>query len=89
MQKIPLARRAAGFHQSMAHGLLAQAQQIHGETGVRQIGLTGGVFQNRRLAEVAVALLQEAGFAVYLTQRLPCNDGGLSFGQVIEYEYNG
>jgi hydrogenase maturation protein HypF len=69
----------------MAHGLLAQAQQIHRETGVKQIGLTGGVFQNRRLAETTVALLQEAGFAVYLTEQLPCNDGGLSFGQVIEY----
>jgi hydrogenase maturation protein HypF len=84
-QNIALEQRAAGFHQSMAHGLLAQAQQIHRETGVKQIGLTGGVFQNRRLAETTVALLQEAGFAVYLTEQLPCNDGGLSFGQVIEY----
>jgi len=84
-QEIPLEQRAAGFHNSMAHSLLAQAQQIHRETGVRQIGLTGGVFQNRRLTETAVTLLQAAGFQVYLTEQLPCNDGGLSFGQVIEY----
>ena len=29
--------------------------------------------------------LQEAGFEVCLGERVPANDAGLSFGQVIEY----
>ena len=49
------------------------------------VGLTGGVFQNRRLSELASARLLEGGFEVLLPQQLPCNDGGLSYGQVAEF----
>jgi hydrogenase maturation protein HypF len=49
------------------------------------VGLTGGVFQNRRLCELALQQLQAAGFDVRLPQQLPCNDGGLSYGQVADF----
>jgi hydrogenase maturation protein HypF len=49
------------------------------------VGLTGGVFQNRRLTEMATARLEALGFRVLLPERIPCNDGGLAFGQVAEY----
>lgn len=80
----PPARRAACFHSSLACGLLAQAIAVRAETGVRHIGLCGGVFQNRLLTEQVVALLEDEGFDVRLPERLPCNDGALSFGQLVE-----
>jgi hydrogenase maturation protein HypF len=43
--------------------------------------LSGGVFQNRVLLEGTAAALERDGFTVLLPQRLPCNDGGISFGQ--------
>jgi hydrogenase maturation protein HypF len=49
------------------------------------VGLTGGVFQNRRLTELATQGLAAKGFRVLLHERIPCNDGGLSYGQVAEY----
>ncbi|WP_020653155.1 carbamoyltransferase HypF [Massilia niastensis] len=78
------ARRAAVFHISLAHGLLAQARSVRREHGLRHVGLTGGVFQNRRLAETALQLLTADGFDVRLAERLPCNDAALSFGQLVE-----
>jgi hydrogenase maturation protein HypF len=48
------------------------------------VGLTGGVFQNRKLTELAADLLEHAGFHVWLHERIPCNDGGLAVGQIIE-----
>jgi len=81
----PAAERAARFHLSLAQALLEQAQRLHAQTGIRSVGLTGGVFQNRLLAETAMRLLQAAGFAVHLPHRIPVNDAGLSFGQVIEF----
>ncbi|MGE5651751.1 MAG: carbamoyltransferase HypF [Bacillota bacterium] len=78
------ARRAACFHNSLAHGLLAQARAVRRETGVRHVGLCGGVFQNRLLGEQAVSLLEDDGFEVRMPERLPCNDGALSFGQLVE-----
>jgi len=45
--------------------------------------LTGGCFQNRYLAERAISRLRECGFKPYWHQRIPPNDGGIAFGQVV------
>jgi len=81
----PQATRAASFHLSLAQALLAQARQLRTQTGITSVGLAGGVFQNRLLAEAAISRLQAAGFAAHLPQRVPVNDAGLSVGQVIEF----
>lgn len=78
------AQRAADFHTSLAHSILHQAEWLRGRHGIDRIGLTGGVFQNRRLTETTCRLLEQQGFQVLLSNSLPCNDGGLCFGQVIE-----
>ncbi len=80
-----LKQRAAAFHGAMARVILDQARLIRDQQGIEWVGLCGGVFQNRLLCERAVTLLEKDGFKVRLTEKLPCNDGGLSFGQVIEY----
>jgi hydrogenase maturation protein HypF len=77
--------RGSAFHGAMARVILDQARIIRTERGITSVGLCGGVFQNRLLSELAVKLLQREGFEVRLARRLPCNDGGLSFGQVVEY----
>jgi hydrogenase maturation protein HypF len=46
--------------------------------------LTGGVFQNVQLTELAHELLTRESFRVLLAEQVPCNDGGLSYGQVVE-----
>ncbi len=79
------ADRAAGFHHSLAQALVDQAQQLRAQTGISTIGLTGGVFQNHLLAESAIVRLEATGFSVHLPQRIPVNDAGLSFGQIIEH----
>ena len=43
--------------------------------------LSGGVFQNRRLIEGVAAGLRSAGLRVLVPERLPVNDGGISYGQ--------
>lgn len=81
---VPVAIRAMQFHHSLAGCIVAQAQQLRRQHAFDAVGLTGGVFQNKVLAELAVDGLQRAGFAVYLPQRYPCNDGGLALGQLAE-----
>ncbi|MDP1923898.1 MAG: carbamoyltransferase HypF [Thiobacillus sp.] len=81
----PVAERASSFHLSLAQALVEQATQLHAQTGIQAVGLTGGVFQNRVLAEAALSRLQAAGFKPHLQQRIPVNDAGLSFGQVNEF----
>jgi hydrogenase maturation protein HypF len=76
--------RAEIFHSSLAHALHAQARSIRDESSVRQIGLCGGVFQNRVLTEQVIDLLQHDNFEVLLPTRLPCNDAALCVGQAAE-----
>jgi hydrogenase maturation protein HypF len=76
--------RAEAFHSSMAFALLEQARKIREQTRIDQIGLCGGVFQNRMLTGQVVELLRADGFAVQLGKELPCNDAALSFGQAAE-----
>ena len=43
--------------------------------------LSGGVFQNRLLLEGTTERLAGAGLRVLVPERLPPNDGGISYGQ--------
>lgn len=76
--------RASLFHASLANTVLEQALHVREDTGVHHVGLSGGVFQNRVLTEQAQRLLHEHGFCVWLAEQVPCNDAGISFGQIIE-----
>jgi len=75
---------AARFHTTLASTISAVAEELRASSGVNSVGLTGGVFQNVRLTELAHDLLSQRGFRVCLAQQVPCNDGGLSFGQILE-----
>jgi hydrogenase maturation protein HypF len=82
------AERAASFHLSMAHTVLDQSIRLREDTGINSVALSGGVFQNRVLAEKSIALLNQHGFETTLPLLIPVNDGGISFGQIIDYGYN-
>src|SRR3569623_2599512 len=79
-----MAARAACFHEARAQLVLDQARAVGEQHGEVAVGLTGGVFQNKRLAERVHALRDRNGFRGYLPHALPMNDGGLCYGQIIE-----
>ena len=81
---LPATERAGMFHASLAQGLAAQTMLLAERHQFDAVGLTGGVFQNRLLAEMVIGRLTRAGFKVLMPQMVPANDGGLSFGQLIE-----
>ena len=78
------ALRARIVHNALADALVAQAAALSSRVRFEAVGLTGGVFQNRRLAERAARGLEQCGMRVYLPQAVPANDGGLAFGQLVE-----
>lgn len=81
---VPVAQRAMQFHLSLARSILDQAERIRALSPFDVVGLSGGVFQNKLLTEMAVQQLEAAGFDVHLSLNVPCNDGGLAFGQLVE-----
>ncbi len=50
---------------------------------LKKVALSGGVFQNRLLLRKAITSLESDGFEVYTHRQVPCNDGGISLGQVV------
>jgi hydrogenase maturation protein HypF len=71
------------FHNTVAHIMLEMCKLITRDTGIAQVALSGGVFQNRLLLRLATAALQREGFKVLTHHLVPCNDGGISLGQAI------
>jgi hydrogenase maturation protein HypF len=59
------------------------ARKISRQTGIKQVALSGGVFQNRLLLKLTSDGLKQAGFQVFTHHLVPCNDGGLSLGQAV------
>jgi hydrogenase maturation protein HypF len=70
------------FHQTLAGMIATVCQRLAAEQGPRTVVLSGGCFQNRLLLALAVPRLEDAGFQVLVHRQVPCNDGGISLGQV-------
>ena len=77
----PIPRLAAAFHETVADVTLALVERAARVVGAKPVCLSGGVWQNRRLATTVISGLEAAGFDVFINQRVPCNDGGISYGQ--------
>jgi len=71
------------FHNTVARMINEMCRLIADETGLNQVALSGGVFQNRLLLRRAVSLLESSGFRVFTHRQVPCNDGGISLGQAV------
>jgi len=74
---------SAKFHNAMVNIMEHTARKLAEIHSCRTIALAGGVFQNRFILEKLTASLRGKGFDVYYNQKLPVNDGSISFGQAI------
>ena len=79
--RTPAAVIATRFHNTVARMIAAQCRIISFTTGLREVALSGGVFQNRLLFRLALDGLRRAGFEVLTHRLVPCNDAGISLGQ--------
>ncbi|MET8779263.1 carbamoyltransferase HypF [Nocardia sp. NPDC004654] len=71
----------ARFHAAVARLILDLA--VGYGAASTPVALSGGVFQNALLLSTTRKLLQKKGFEVLCHRRLPPNDGGLAFGQLL------
>ncbi len=74
---------AARFHRTVAAVIEAGCRRMREATGLNKVVLSGGVFQNMLLLEMAVSGLENAGFQVFTHSRVPANDGGIALGQAL------
>ena len=72
---------SARTHAGMAAAVAAACAGAAAAAGVGVAVLSGGVFQNRVLLAAVAGRLEAAGLRVLVPERLPPNDGGISYGQ--------
>jgi hydrogenase maturation protein HypF len=70
------------FHSTIASMVVTVCGRLRQTRALEQVVLSGGVFSNELLAKDVTQKLSADGFRVYRQVRVPCNDGGLSFGQL-------
>jgi len=83
MAGVHVSKISARFHNGLAVCVSQICSGIRSETGVDEVALSGGVWQNITLIGRTLSLLKEDGFRVYLHREVPTNDGGLSLGQAV------
>ncbi len=74
-------RTAAMFHNTVVAAVSEMTMRICDTTGLKDVLLSGGTFQNAYLLDNTISRLKTLGLNVYTNEKVPCNDGGISLGQ--------
>jgi len=77
---------AARFHLGLVNAVFEMIERLSNDNTrriIHHIALTGGVFQNRILFGQLKQRLETAKYTVLCHHQVPCNDGGLAFGQAL------
>lgn len=73
---------SARFHQTILQQIRHTVMKISEETGINQVAISGGTFQNRFLLENLLPAFGNSGLNIYLQRKVPSNDGGIALGQL-------
>jgi hydrogenase maturation protein HypF len=71
------------FHYTLGEVIVTVANRLRELTSIEEVVLSGGVFQNKLLLEIAVNALGKEGFSTFYNELVPTNDGGISLGQAV------
>ena len=79
---------AAIFHNSLCAAAADIALKVCTERNIKNVMLSGGVFQNRIMLSFMEKRLASCGLNVFFNKIIPVNDAGISTGQAVYGVYN-
>ena len=82
LRGVPASLVSAKFHDTLAFATATLVGRVRDRVGKFPVVLSGGCFQNARLAE-SLATALEPNFQVHLQRKVPPGDGGIALGQVV------
>jgi len=74
---------ALDFHLQLICAISKLTKKLSVQHNIHKVVLSGGCLQNRLLMEGFYYALEKSGLHVYTGEKVPVNDGGISFGQII------
>jgi len=74
---------AAAAQVSLARAFAVQACDVAKKSGAPSVGFSGGVAVNAAIGRTIEDFVKEEGLEFVTNHRLPCGDGGVSFGQAV------
>ena len=74
---------AAAFHRGLASAVANTCVMLRENTNINHVALSGGVWQNATLLELAHDELSKRGFTILTHRSVSPNDEGLSVGQAV------
>ncbi len=80
---VPVSVISRRFHNGLVDAFVGVARDVRVRTGINQVCLSGGCFQNDYLLRRMEAILSAARFEVFTQAQVPAGDGGLSLGQAL------
>ncbi|MBK7214302.1 MAG: carbamoyltransferase HypF [Bacteroidales bacterium] len=78
----PVSFIATKFHSSFISVIFENVKSFCEKEQIREVVLSGGVFQNKYVLEGLTYLLEINHFNVYTQESVPSNDGGIALGQM-------
>lgn len=87
---VEVANVSSRFHETVVQALIDGMAQLLKKTPrtVKTVVLSGGSMHNRFFRNRLSKGLSGLGFKVLFPERVPCNDGGLSYGQLVVAKAN-
>jgi hydrogenase maturation protein HypF len=85
---VPATKISRIFHNTMSRIVGELVFQLSRETSIKQVALSGGVFQNRLLLNLLTRELRDMDLVPLVQRKAPCNDGGISLGQAVAANFN-
>jgi hydrogenase maturation protein HypF len=85
--KTPVGQIGANFHRTIAEMAIDICWHARKSTGLKEVALSGSVWQNQILLDLVRDGLQQDGFVVYSHKQVPANDAGLALGQAVIANY--
>lgn len=80
---LPQSTISAKFHNAVINLSLDVSERLRKETGIKNVAISGGVWQNKLLIKRIIPVLEKAGFTPLWHHQVPTNDGGVALGQLL------
>lgn len=71
------------FHESLAEFTAQTVLELNHRTKIKNVALSGGVFQNSLLNSLTAEKIRRHGLKILCHSMIPANDGGICLGQAI------